>query len=161
LVRRGLISDLSSITAPHNANGGQLLPFAGSGSAYNLAEFPIARAVFASSTCEFLQPNMTLRMQVPLFGGGKLFSKKIRIVLADDQPITLRGLRMLIQEEPDFELVAEATSGTQALEAILALKPDVAIVDISLPRMNGIVLARRVAQECPNVGVIALTSHED
>jgi DNA-binding NarL/FixJ family response regulator len=87
--------------------------------------------------------------------------KKARIVVADDHPITLAGLRMLIEADPAFELVAEATSGPQALDLILAAKPDVAILDISLPRLNGITLARRLAKECPSVGIIALTSHED
>jgi DNA-binding NarL/FixJ family response regulator len=90
-----------------------------------------------------------------------LSTKKIRIILADDHPITLAGLRMLIEADPDLELVAEATSGPQALAHILAAKPDVAILDISLPQMNGIALARRLATECPSVGVIALTSHEE
>jgi DNA-binding NarL/FixJ family response regulator len=88
-------------------------------------------------------------------------AKKTRIVLAEDHPITLAGLRMLIESEQNFELVGEATSGPQALEAIVAAKPDVAVLDISLPQMNGIALARHLAKECPSVGVIALTSHED
>jgi DNA-binding NarL/FixJ family response regulator len=93
-------------------------------------------------------------------GGGRL-AKKTRVVLADDHPITLAGLRMLIEADPDFEVVAEAASGPEALDAIVATKPDVAILDISLPQMNGIALARHLAKDCPAVGVIALTSHED
>jgi DNA-binding NarL/FixJ family response regulator len=88
-------------------------------------------------------------------------TKKTRVVLADDHPITLAGLRMLIEADPDFEVVAAATSGPEALEAIVATKPDVAILDISLPQMNGIALARHLAKDCPAVGVIVLTSHED
>jgi DNA-binding NarL/FixJ family response regulator len=87
--------------------------------------------------------------------------RKTRIVLADDHPITLAGLRTLIEADQNFELVAEATSGPQALDAIIATKPDLAVLDISLPQMNGITLARHLAKECPSVGVIALTSHED
>ena len=87
--------------------------------------------------------------------------KKTRIVLADDHPITLAGLRMLIEADEHLELVGEATSGPQALEAIIATRPDIAILDISLPQMNGIALARQLAKECPSVGVVALTSHED
>jgi DNA-binding NarL/FixJ family response regulator len=86
---------------------------------------------------------------------------KARIVLADDHSIVLAGLRALIAAAGDLELVGEATSGPQALDAVLAAKPDVAIIDIFLPQMNGIVLARRLAQECPSTGVIVLTSHED
>jgi len=86
-------------------------------------------------------------------------SKKTRIVLADDHPITLAGLRVLIEADQNFELVGEATSGPQALDAIVVTNPDVAVLDISLPQMNGIALARHLAKECPSVGVIALTSH--
>jgi len=85
---------------------------------------------------------------------------KTRIVLADDHPIVRAGLRTLIGETDDLELVGEATSGPQALDVILATRPAVAIIDISLPQMNGIALARRLAQECPSTGVIVLTSHE-
>lgn len=88
-------------------------------------------------------------------------TKKTRVVLADDHPITLAGLRMLIQADEHLELVGEATSGPQALDTIIATQPDVAILDISLPQMNGIALARHLAKECPSVGVVALTSHED
>jgi DNA-binding NarL/FixJ family response regulator len=86
---------------------------------------------------------------------------KTRIVLGDDDSIVLAGLRMLVGEVDDLEVVGEATSGPQALDVILATKPAIAIIDISLPQMNGIALARRLAQECPSTGVIVLTSHED
>jgi DNA-binding NarL/FixJ family response regulator len=87
--------------------------------------------------------------------------KKPRIVLADDHPIVLAGLRMLIESDRNLELVADATSGAQALDVILAVKPDVAILDISMPQMNGVMLARRLAKDCPSVKLIALTSHEE
>jgi DNA-binding NarL/FixJ family response regulator len=93
--------------------------------------------------------------------GGRRVMKKARVVVAGDHPITLAGLRMLIEADADFELVAEATSGPLALSAILSTKPDLAILDISLPQVSGIMLARHLAKECPSVGVIALTSHED
>ena len=102
-------------------------------------------------------PNVAL---VTANGGGTL-TKKTRVALADDHPITLAGLRMLIEADPDFEVVAVAASGPEALDAIVATKPDVAILDISLPQMNGIALARHLAKDCPTVGVIALTSHEE
>lgn len=86
---------------------------------------------------------------------------KTRIVLADDHPIMLAGIRMLIAQEEDLELVGEATSGPQALDLIVAAKPDIAIIDISLPQMNGIVLARRALEVQPSLGVIVLTLHED
>jgi len=86
---------------------------------------------------------------------------KIRIVLADDHPIVLDGLRNLIRAEPDFELVGEAASGLSALKIIREQRPDVAVLDISMPELNGIVLSRRLAGEMPALRLLVLTLHED
>ena len=86
---------------------------------------------------------------------------KARIVLADDHPIVLDGLRNLIRAEADFELVGEAASGLAALKVIRERQPDVAVLDISMPEINGIVLSRRLAAELPQVSVLMLTLHED
>jgi DNA-binding NarL/FixJ family response regulator len=86
---------------------------------------------------------------------------KIRIVLADDHPIVLDGLRNLIRAENDFELVGEAASGLAALRTIREQQPDVAVVDISMPELNGIVLCRRLLAEMPELRVLVLTLHED
>ena len=86
---------------------------------------------------------------------------KIRVVLADDHQIVLAGLRMLLEGQPDFELVGQATSGTEALRVIKDTRPDIAILDISLPQLSGIVITRQLQDECPDVRFILLTSHED
>src|SRR5579863_1723193 len=86
---------------------------------------------------------------------------KTRIVLADDHPIVLDGLRNLVQAEDDFELVGEAASGLSALKLIREKRPDVAVLDISMPELNGIVLCRRLAGEIPEVRLLVLTLHED
>jgi DNA-binding NarL/FixJ family response regulator len=88
-------------------------------------------------------------------------SRKIRVTLADDHPIILSGLRSLIQAQVDLELVGEATDGLLALEMIKQQKPDVAVVDISMPDLNGLKVAQRVSQFLPSVRLIALTQHED
>jgi len=88
-------------------------------------------------------------------------TEKIRIVLADDHPIVLDGLRNLIRAEPDFELVGEAASGLGALKIIREQRPDVAVLDISMPELNGIVLSRRLAGEMPALRLLILTLHED
>jgi len=87
--------------------------------------------------------------------------EKTRVALADDHPIVLAGLRNLIEAESDFELVGQGTSGQSALKMIREKLPDVAIVDISMPEINGIALARRLAEECPSVRVLILTLYED
>jgi DNA-binding NarL/FixJ family response regulator len=88
-------------------------------------------------------------------------TEKIRIVLADDHPIVLDGLRNLIRAEPDFALVGEAASGLGALKIIREQRPDVAVFDISMPELNGIVLSRRLAGEMPALRLLILTLHED
>jgi DNA-binding NarL/FixJ family response regulator len=86
---------------------------------------------------------------------------KTRIVLADDHPIVLTGLRNLIESESDFKIVGEATSGPEALKTIHDTRPDIAIVDISMPGMSGIVLTRRLSEEAADTKVLVLTLHED
>ena len=85
----------------------------------------------------------------------------VRVVLADDHPVVLAGVKALLQEAPDLTVVGDATTGLVALALMVALRPDVAVIDISMPDLSGIELARRVAQECPAVRLLALTVHED
>src|SRR5262245_13461407 len=88
-------------------------------------------------------------------------SNKIRVTLADDHPIVLAGLRNLIETEVGLELVGEGVSGQAALRLIREKVPDVAVVDIAMPEINGIALARRLADDCPSVRVIILTLYEE
>ena len=87
--------------------------------------------------------------------------RRIRVVLADDHPVVLAGVKALLQGAAEIELVGEASNGQQALTTIKAELPDVAVLDISMPGMNGLDLARRLADECPSVKIITLTVHED
>ena len=86
---------------------------------------------------------------------------RLRVALADDHPVVLAGIKALLAETPDLEVVGHAKNGLAALELMIATAPDVAVVDISMPDLNGIELARRVAQDCPSVRLVALTVHED
>ncbi|MHB2205548.1 response regulator transcription factor [Methylobacterium sp. CM6257] len=86
---------------------------------------------------------------------------RIRVVLADDHPIVLAGIRALLNADPEIELVGEATSGSDALPMICSSGPDVAVVDVSMPGLNGLELAERLAGECPQTRVLVLTVHED
>ncbi|CAO4194089.1 MULTISPECIES: response regulator transcription factor [Methylobacteriaceae] len=86
---------------------------------------------------------------------------RIRVALADDHPIVLAGIRTLLNADPEIELVGEATSGSDALPMIHSAGPDVAVVDVSMPGLNGLELAERVAGECPGTRVLVLTVHED
>lgn len=86
---------------------------------------------------------------------------KIRLLLVDDHQIVRAGLRMLFQAEPDMEIAGEAGSGDEALSAVTALQPDVVIMDVAMPGMNGIEATRRIREMSPTTAVLALTMHED
>lgn len=86
---------------------------------------------------------------------------RIRVALVDDHPVVLAGITALLRVAPDIALVGEATTGEAALRLICETLPDVAVVDLSLPDLNGLDLARRLAERCPDVRLLALTVHED
>jgi two-component system response regulator NreC len=85
----------------------------------------------------------------------------IRLVLADDHEIVRAGLRMLLETQPDMDIVAEASSGRQAIDQVLAYAPDVVLMDVAMPDMNGIETTRQLKARCPSVAVLALTIHEE
>ncbi|SEP48025.1 two component transcriptional regulator, LuxR family [Methylobacterium sp. ap11] len=86
---------------------------------------------------------------------------RIRVVLADDHPVVLAGIRALLKADPEIDLVGEATDGGEALPMIRAVAPDIAVVDVSMPGLNGLELTERVTGECPGTRVLVLTVHED
>jgi len=85
----------------------------------------------------------------------------IRLLLADDHEIVRAGLRMLLQVQPDMEIVAEAASGGEAIELAQAHQPDVVLMDISMPDMSGVEATRLLKARCPAIAVLALTIHEE
>src|SRR5262245_57920513 len=86
---------------------------------------------------------------------------KLRVLLADDHTLLREGLAALINSEPDMKVVVVASSGRQACARAKALKPDVAVIDLSMPEMNGFEVALALQRDCPKTKVIALTMHED
>lgn len=86
---------------------------------------------------------------------------KIRVVLAEDHESVRQGLRLLLATRDDIEIVADAPNGRVALDRINALKPDVAVLDLAMPEMNGLAAAKAIREAHPQVGVIALTRHAD
>jgi DNA-binding NarL/FixJ family response regulator len=85
----------------------------------------------------------------------------IRILLADDHKIIRDGLRSLLEKQPDLEVVAEAGNGAKTVKLAQKLKPDVVIMDITMPDLNGIEATYQIMAEFPNVKVIALSMHSD
>jgi two-component system, NarL family, response regulator NreC len=85
----------------------------------------------------------------------------LKILLADDQGVVRRGMRALLETEPGVEIVAEASDGQEALRLCDAAVPDIAILDIAMPRLNGIDVAARARKRRPELRVIVLSMHSD
>src|SRR5262245_34731039 len=86
---------------------------------------------------------------------------QIRIVLADDHTIIRSGLRLLLEQQPDFKVVAEAEDGRQALELVAKHHPDVAILDVGMPHLNGIEATRQIVTAEAHPHVVILSMHSD
>lgn len=85
----------------------------------------------------------------------------IRVLIADDHGIVRSGLRMLIERQPDMEVVAEAEDGVAALESTQEHRPTVAVLDVSMPRMTGLQAAREIRAHTPDTRVLMLSMHDD
>jgi len=86
---------------------------------------------------------------------------KTRILLADDHPMLRAGLAMLIEAEADLAVVAEAADGIEAVEKARALKPDIVILDLTMPRLSGLEALREIRRDCPETKILVLTMHDD
>ncbi len=86
---------------------------------------------------------------------------RIRVLLADDHAVVRAGIRELLERDPGIRVVAEAQDGAEAWAKIHHVRPDVAVLDIRMPKMNGIELAQRIRTAYPQVGVLILTAYDD
>ncbi len=87
--------------------------------------------------------------------------EKIRIVIAEDHAVVRQGTRSLLEREDDLEVVGEAADGEQAVSLISQLRPDVAIVDIAMPKLNGIEVTRQVKSVLPSTAILVLTAYDN
>lgn len=85
----------------------------------------------------------------------------IRILLADDHTVMRRGLRLLLESQADFSVVAEASDGREAVEQAETARPHVAVLDVAMPNLSGIEAAQRIAAQTPNVAIVILSMHSD
>ena len=84
----------------------------------------------------------------------------VRILIADDHPVVRQGLKSLLREHRDWEVVAEAADGQQAVELAEQLSPDVAVLDVTMPRMHGLEACRQIRLRVPECEVLMVTQHD-
>lgn len=84
----------------------------------------------------------------------------LRLLVADDHDVVRAGMKSLLEEEPGWEVVAEAGNGREAVERVEEFKPDVAILDVTMPELNGLEAARHIRRKCPETEVLIMTVHE-
>lgn len=84
-----------------------------------------------------------------------------RILLSDDHEIVREGFRALIERQPDMEIIAETADGREAVQQAIQQKPDVVVIDIGLPGLNGIDATRQILDHCPHMKIIALSVHQE
>ncbi len=85
----------------------------------------------------------------------------LRILLGDDHTIVRQGLRKILEDQPEWEVVAEAPDGREAVRQALALKPDVAVLDIGMPLLSGIEATRQIRRRLPDLAILILSMHSD
>src|ERR1043166_7542208 len=85
----------------------------------------------------------------------------VQILLADDHTLMRQGLRRILEEQPGFEVVAEASSGIEAVEAARQFHPDVAVIDVAMKELNGIEAASQILKESPHTAVLMLSMYSD
>lgn len=86
---------------------------------------------------------------------------KLRILLGDDHTVVRQGLRKILEDQTDWEVVAEASDGREAVRQALDKEPDVAVLDIGMPLLSGIEATRQIVRRLPNLGVLILSMHSD
>jgi two-component system, NarL family, response regulator NreC len=87
--------------------------------------------------------------------------EKLRVILAEDHETVREGLKMIVNSQPDMEVVAEASNGSAAVKLARELLPDIIVMDISMPELNGLKATRKLKQICPEIKILTLTRHTD
>lgn len=86
---------------------------------------------------------------------------KIKVMIADDHAFVREGTRRILEQEPDLQVIAEAGDGEEAVKFACDLKPDVALLDVAMPRLDGVEATRRIKAVCPSVAVLVLSAYDD
>jgi DNA-binding NarL/FixJ family response regulator len=85
----------------------------------------------------------------------------LRVLIADDHGIVRSGVKLLLDRQPDIDVVAEAEDGVEAVEKVIEHRPDVAVLDVSMPRMTGLQATHEIQQQAPDTQVLILSMHDD
>jgi len=88
-------------------------------------------------------------------------NRAIRVLLADDHAVVRQGFRLILSSQEGIEVICEAGNGREAVELAVRHRPDVAVIDVSMPELNGIEATRRILEQCPHVKILALSMHKD
>jgi len=86
--------------------------------------------------------------------------EKIKILMADDHPVVRAGIRGMLETQDDFEVVAEAENGQEAIEQVAKLKPDVVLMDLRMPEMDGVEAIGKIKEKYPNINILVLTTYD-
>jgi len=92
---------------------------------------------------------------------AKQLDRRVRVLIADDHPVIRSMVRSTLQQHPDFEVCGEAADGAQAVDEAKKLKPDVVVLNISMPVLNGFEAAREIRANLPKSAIVILSSHAD
>jgi DNA-binding NarL/FixJ family response regulator len=88
-------------------------------------------------------------------------SRKTRVLLADDHAIVRKGIRLILSQHPEFDVVGEAGDGQQAIDLVHTLTPDIVIMDVAMPRLNGVMATRAILEAHPHCRILMLSMHGD
>ena len=87
--------------------------------------------------------------------------QRIRVLIADDHAVVREGTRRILEQEEDLQVVAEASNGEEAVRQALSFEPDVAIIDVAMPRLDGIEATKQIKARCPKITVLILSAYDD
>jgi CheY-like chemotaxis protein/anti-sigma regulatory factor (Ser/Thr protein kinase) len=136
----------------------QSAPGKGSRFVLTLARTGLRR--LASDDAEARHPDTAWLKRLP-YDSASDRSKSLRILIADDHPVSRTGLRELFSRRPTLQVVGEASSGVEAIRQAMALQPDVVLMDVSMPQMNGIDATREIHGTLPHVQIVGFSTHDD
>ncbi len=105
--------------------------------------------------------NAAMPDMIPELSFDSDSKESTNIIIADDHPLVRQALRSLLKSQSDFKVVGEASDGEEAVRLATQLVPDVMIMDITMPKMNGLVATRKIKTQCPSVKILVLTVHSD